>query len=326
VRALYVLIWVVFLSTYCAGAQTLRDFLATNNIPSASFGDVELATPMQGISKSDKDRTVIAFRNAAVEQKGSHLVGPVQVMQYDRVNDAALRSQLPLKDGDECDGTIEDVYFVTGFMMVGMTTSPSAGCLFVLGTDLQLTQTLHGFAPVEVMPDLVVVTESMRHFAPVHPGRLQLADLSKRTVSEIYPAKGDALRARLAQENEKHMPAKEVCMRTNDPCEAGTFDEDIHAAATDRKGHFAFIVDQAALHATQEGRPPNTVAAQKVFYLYARTGDSWVYCQDDLKGVDVEALDDGMQANFLRALDRCTPALPVVPDMSTAEYNPFLTR
>ena len=301
------LVSLMFLFAGCAGAQTLRDLLATSNVPSAAFGDVELATPVLGISKSDRDRTVVAFRNGASGAAG--LVGPVQVMQYDRVGDAAVRSQLQMKEGDGCGGAVEDIYFVTGFTIVGTTTSPTAGCLFVLGPDLQLTQTLKGLSPVEVATGFVVVAESVGAAVPVQP-RLQLADLQKRTVSELYPPKGDSLRVKMAHENEKHMAAKEKCAEAGDGCAADKFDEDVHSVATDGKGHFAFIVDQAARNAQ------STVAAQKVFYLYTLGQGSLLYCEEELKNVDVDALDDGMQTNFLRALDRCTPVLPVAAEMA----------
>jgi hypothetical protein len=297
VRVRDALVSLMFLFAGCAGAQTLRDLLATSNVPSAAFGDVELATPVVGISKSVRDRTVIAFRNGA--SGGAGLVGPVQVMEYDRVGDAAVRSQLQMKESDGCGGGVEDIYFVTGFTIVGTTTSPTAGCLFVLGPDLQLTQMLKALSPVEVATGFVVVAESLGAAAAVQSPRLQMADLQKRTVSELYPPKGDSLRVKMAQENEKNVAAKA----------AENFDEDVHSVATDGKGHFAFIVDQAARNAQ------STVAAQKVFYLYTLGQGSLLYCEEELKNVDVDALDDGMQTNFLRALDRCTPALPVAAGM-----------
>ena len=308
------LVWLTFLFAGCAGAQTLRDLLATSNVPSAAFGDVELATPVMGISKSDRDRTVIAFRNGA--SGGAGLVGPVQVMQYDRVGDAAVRSQLQMKEGDGCGGGVEDIYFVTGFTIVGTTTSPTAGCLFVLGPDMQLTQTLKGLSPVEVATGFVVVAENVGAAGAAQSPRLQMADLQKRTVSELYPPKGDSLRVKMAHENEKHIAAKEKCADAGDGCAADNFDEDVHSVATDGKGHFAFIVDQAARNAQ------STVAEQKVFYLYTLGQGSLLYCEEELKNIDVDALDDGMQTNFLRALDRCTPALPVAAETAGGGAGP----
>lgn len=300
-KALVSLVFLLLAGGASCCAQTFRDLLATNNVPSASFGDVELATSVQGISKSSKDRTVIAFRKVASEQGGgSAFVGPLQVVQYDRVGDAVLRSQMKM-DEAACAGAMEDIYFFTHFTLAGTTVPPAAGCLFVLGEDLQLTQTLYGLSPVEVAPDFAVMTESLTHSAPGQPQRLQMTDLRKRTVSDLYPPKVDALRAKLAREHDE-------------------FDEDIHSVATDGKGHFAFIVDQEAKRAEK------TVAAQKVFYFYARSNDSWLYCEEELKNVDVDALDDGMQVNFLRAAARCAPDLMVAPEMPGGDSSSSVKR
>jgi hypothetical protein len=48
-------------------------------------------------------------------------------------------------------------------------------------------------------------------------GRGAGGELCQRESDELYPSKGDAMRARLASENATHMPTRAICMKMNDP-------------------------------------------------------------------------------------------------------------
>ena len=296
-------------------AETLRELLLASHIPVTSFSDSELTGNVNGTTSSRAQITLVVYRALS----GEMLSGPVQLVRYDKSSGHVYRRKLQESQEDVCAGSVGDPNFIGEFTLLSTSISPSAECLLVLGKRLELVRTLYGFSPVEVAPETVVLTENMIHFAPVHPERLQIADLRHGTTQELYPPKADALRAQLAREHAKHMPADETCMRMNDPCDPEMFDEDISALQTDGKGRFSFIANQSASHSTEEGKSPDIVASQVVLYVYARSEKGWLYCEQRLPGSDEQP-----NVSFDDAVTRCTPGLPVVPDGSTAVYNPFL--
>ena len=186
--------------------------------------------------------------------------------------------------------------------------------------------TLYGFSPKLVAPNQVVLIEDMIHFSPVHPERLQLADLKQGTTTELYPPQQDVMRAKLARENAAHMPTRDVCMKMNDPCDLHLFDEEILGIATGDGGHFALIVNQSASHAILRGEPPVTVASQSALYIYAPSDHGWAYCETEMSNEEATMRTQASMTRswqFNDTAERCTPSLPVLPDMSTSVMNPF---
>jgi hypothetical protein len=223
-----------------------------------------------------------------------------------------LRSTLPTSPDDMCGGSVLGFDFFGVYTLVSTHINPSAGCLLILDTDLKLVHTLYGFDPVEVAPEGIVIIENMIHFAPVHPERLQFADLATGKMQELYPPKGDVLRAKLARENKREMPSHDTCARMDDPCNPQLFDEDILSLTSDGKGQFAFIATQFANHATQADTPPETVTSQAVFYLYKLVQGSWRYCERE---ADASEASSGSHLDLKAAVGRCRPSMAVVADL-----------
>lgn len=300
--------------------QTLREFLTQYEIPTSSLPAVALSQKVVpgGIARSNR------YIFASWALSGAALrTWPLHVIRVNRQTRATKTGELRLRTGDVCAGSLVDVTLVDDFVLVATDINPSAQCLLVLDSSLQVRQTLYGFEPQEVEPGHIVMIESMIHFAPVHPERLQLVDLTNGKTSELYPPKDDALRAQLAARNEARMPAHEVCAQNNDPCDPKLFDETLGPFAADGRGRFAMLVDHEADHVTTSGED-QTIAKQSVLYLYQHTGAGWQWCESPV----TEAEADQFKAPGSRfALDdmagRCQPTQPVVPDMTGAEMNPF---
>jgi len=68
------------------------------------------------------------------------------------------------------------------------------------------------------------------------------------------------------------------------------------------------------------------MASQTALYLYQYVSSGWQYCEEEIDDSEIERLDQELKANFEKVATRCTPHLRVIPDMTTAHYNPFLTR
>ena len=312
----------MLLISCAAPAETLKQLLLSDAVPSKAFQEAELQQEIQAISAKHENIVFIAYRQANKEV----LSDPIRMVSYDRASGVFIRRGLELDPTDVCSGSLWSISLIEDFALISTSISPSAICTHVVDTGLNLRRTLFGFSPELVAPRQVVIIENMIHFAPVHPERLQLNDLRSGTTVELYPPKDDALRAQLAAENAKHMPSKQTCARMDDPCDPAIFDEDISAFGTDGRGRFAFIAMQSASHATRKEEPPATVASQSVLYVYIRDGNEWLYCQQKLKESEVERLSSAQKLHFGDAVSRCTPNLSVVPDMSTAAYNPFLKK
>jgi hypothetical protein len=112
------------------------------------------------------------------------------------------------------------------------------------------------------------------------------------------------------------MPAKDVCDKLNDPCQADLYDESIEFVDQDGRGNFSFSVHRDAAHAMKENEPPDTVASDAALYRYAWNGSRWLYSEEKLADQDGQGLAASPRQG-------CTPNLPVTADMANADYSPF---
>lgn len=300
-------------------AETLREVFKSNGIPEVSFSKVELDENVNGAAANNEAYVLVVY----VRVNGNLLSGYPQLVRYDRHSGAIRRLEIKPEDEDECCGAPGDVEFIGDFAILSFHINPSAAAMLVLGRELNLVTTLYGFGVHEVAPDQVVFIENMIHFASAHPERLQFADLRSGKKTELYPPKGDVLRAEFAREHAKYMPPQATCEKFNDPCEPELYDEDIDFVGVDGQVTFAFAVHRDASHATEEGQPPDSVGSEVALYRYTRSSNGWLYCEEKLSEDEARALGGPPPHNNFTAKERCTPALPVVPDMSNSDYSPF---
>ncbi|MGC2635845.1 MAG: hypothetical protein WA294_01615 [Acidobacteriaceae bacterium] len=306
-------------------AENLGQFLAAQGIPTTSLPASALTQAVVPGSVAKSDRWVVA--TWLIPLSGGGEVWPIHLIRMDRQSGATTAVELQLPPGDVCAGAPWGIDLISGFVLLETDISPSAACLLVLDPSLSLRHTLYGFEPHEVEPGRIVLTEDMIHFAAVQPERLQFADLASRQTQELYPSRNDPLRAQVARRNAAGMPAPDVCARMDDPCKADLFNETIAALATDHHGRFAMVVNQDASHALAEGQAPLTVANQSVLYLYQYDTAGWAWCESLLTPEDGAGLLSSPRSPSLEeAWGRCRPARPVIPDITTAHINPFLSR
>lgn len=307
------------LITLSCRAETLREFLKTSGIPDNNFSKAELDKEVNGAVGNNQQIVLAAY----VRVEGDQLTGNPRLVRYDRDSGAILRSEVKPEDEDMCCGSPEDINLIGDFAILSFHSNPSAETMLVLGKDLKLVTTLYGFNVREVAPGQVVFIENMVHFAPVHPERVQFADLRTAKTKELYPPQGDALRAAFAREHARHMPPHATCEKSDDPCRPDLYDEDIDFVDTDGHGAFSFTVHRDALHATAEGQPPDAVASEAALYRYAANGNAWLYCEEKLSDTEAKSLAPSGHSGDAATKARCTPTLPVTPDMSTANFSPF---
>ena len=303
-----------------AQTQTLGQLLEQHRVPAASFPADELSTPVSGVSQEDPARLVIAYTRMHPDRSP---FGRPYALRFEKSTGAVEHRELQMSEDDVCNSALEDLAFVDSFSIVSVHVSPDAGCLLVVDSKLLLRTILYGFDATRIAPNQIVLIESMIHFSAAHPERLQFADLTTGKTEELYPAKGDALRDKLITLHEQRLPSQSTCAVFNDPCEPEVFDEDIGSVGTNGKGKLAFVATQEPAHRLKEGEPAVTVASQTVLYVYEKRSDGWFYCERELDKAAAEELDKKLSSAFNDVASRCSPDLAVVPDMSTAQFNPF---
>jgi hypothetical protein len=303
----------------CRSQTALREQLKTGGIPSSSFTDVELNEVVDGASAAGPLYVYFVY----VRVKGEALIGNPHLVRYDRSAGTTLRSDLQWDEKDGCCGSPDGIEFVDEYLLISFHDTPSASSVLILDQKLTLVEILYGFGIVRVAPDQIVLTENMRHFAPVHPERLEFVDLDTGAAKELYPPKGDALRKNFAREHRAHIPTEEICKQLeDDPCDPEQYDEDITILGSDGKGRFALAVNRDAFHATQKDEAPVDVASQSALYLYERGKGGWQYCENKISREESKVMvseHDG----YDKVKTACVPDLPVVVDMSTSDSSPY---
>ena len=307
-----------------ASGETLREFLKANAIPANSFSKSELDEEINGAAGGHGPLTIAVY----VRIQGDVVAGDPRLVRFDKASGAVERAEVKPEDEDLCCGSPDDIAWIGDYAVLSFHINPDAEAVLVVGKDLKLVTTLYGFDVREVAPGQVVFIENMVHFAPVHPERLAFADLASGKTIELYPPKGDALRSAFAREHAKHMPPKAACEKMNDPCTPEAYDENIDFVDADGHGSFAFVVHRDALHATADEQPPDSVASEAALYQYAGNGKGWLYCEEKLSDDEAKELValPAQKAGGPASKGRCTPSLPVAPDMSNADYSPFEGR
>ena len=303
--------------------ESLRELLAKNGIPATKFLQQELDQRVQGTSDVAAGRTLLAYQALS----GELIVPPLHLVTYESRNGSVVRADLPMTDDDLCNGSFEVFKRLTHFTVLFMHINPSAGCMLILDSKLELKKTVYGFDVYEVAPDQILVFEDMMHFAPVHPQRLEVVNLANRTATEIYPLKGDVWRARLIAEHAKKMPSPKICEESNDPCVPEYFDEDIRSVRTDGQGRFTFEANQSADHAPGKEQTPVTVVEQTVLYAYewvpGASGEAggWRFCAE--KPADSAAAPQPRSLDQGQIGTHCQPSITVKADQASADFNPF---
>jgi hypothetical protein len=282
--------------TFPCHAQTLRETLQRFHIPSTSFSGDELS---QTIDAADASRNGFTYLACILLERNGLLSGFPRIVRYDSRNRQVIRSELHANEEDNCCGSPLGIDFTQDYLLISFHDNPSASTVLVTDSRLRLIGVLYGFDFHEVAPNQVVFIENMVHFAAQHPERLRLLDLRGGYTQELYPLKGDSLRAAFARTNQHHLPTQAACRQANDPCDPDTFDETIQFVSSSGDGSFQIQVVRDALHPwVSNWRKENHLTASAI-YIYRRTDGGWLYCETQPeKG------------------ETCTPNLPAVADPS----------
>lgn len=299
----------LFVPPACYSQYSLRKELTQAGIPLTSFSNAELDEAVDGTGASKQPYVFFVY----VRRDGDSLTGLPHLVRYDQNTEAILRLDLQLKKQDPyCCGSPEGIKFLDDYLLLYFHYNPSASSVLVLDKNLKLLQSLDGFSLQKVALNQIVMVENMVHFAPVHPERLQWADLSENFTQEIYPLKNDPVRNRFKLEYVKRMPA--MCKLSNELCDYGLFEEGCVYLGGDGQTQIAFECGRSANYQAKQGKESVPYFTDSAIYLYAHNSKGWAYCAQAISEDEATALDKEETKGYDKIKSRCTPNLPVVPD------------
>jgi hypothetical protein len=209
------------------------------------------------------------------------------------------------------------------YIVLDFHFNPSAGCIIIVDKNFNIIRKINGFDWFEIIPNQLILVENMVHFAPIHAERLRVLDILSPGSQEIYPIKGDVLRAHFVHEHKKLMPLAKTCKLFNDPCNPELFYEEVGSFASDGHGKVALLASLDASHATEKKKPPFTVLSQSILYIYQRDKNGWIYCEQPVDKSEANTLGKEMSGHFEKVVGHCVPNSLVVPDMTTSQFSPF---
>ncbi|QEE28537.1 hypothetical protein FTW19_11340 [Terriglobus albidus] len=234
--------------------ETVGDALAANGVPMGLITPAEQTAGMRNGHVISNDHEVVV---AWYAEDGEFLKPPLFLTRYDRhtrqmeraelTGSSALgakgfREPIALKElPDLCLGSLNSIERVGSVLLIGTHINPSAACTIVLGPRLNLRHSIYGWVLGRDEDDLIL-EESMRHFAPIHPGTLDVFHISTGAMQRIYPRKVDAARKTYQEALRKVMPPEAGCGEDNQICSVDELDSDISAVKVLGRNRFRFSV------------------------------------------------------------------------------------
>jgi len=260
------------------GADTLQDALRAASMPTQSFPAAELAGKITSYAVSNGDPFLLAY----YDDDGSvRIQPPLHVVRYDRaageVRRADFRNVLALFQGEtpmDCLGSALTISQYRGFLYIDTHGGPSAGCVLIFSTGLELKASLSGWLLGRLGADYAIVRGSEVHFMSVHPTHIVVFDLKQNRSVTVYPYANDPERQRFSRLIEPWI-SESWCRENNAACDPENFDADLtgSVAVNESARVFGF---EARFDAGGFGEAAEkTVAPRTVTYFYRERGGAW---------------------------------------------------
>jgi hypothetical protein len=314
-----------FTAAFRGDAQTLAKLLQSAGIPIESFSLVELGSTVNGSVTAGETYAYAIYRFV----EGDRLIGNPYLVRYQKTDRELKRVELNPQgdDKERCCGAPNSVDVVDDYVALSFHMNPSANAVLVVDDKLKFVRSIYGFGLWEVAHDQIVYIEDMIHFAPVHPERLRFLDLRSGAARELYPPKGDWIRAAFTAKNRTLMAADKNCQRENSVCDPEAFDEDIRVIRGDATGEFALITALSALNAPPVGQEPDSLNTDFALYFYRQVAHGWLYCENEIPEEEATRLLQTREPKYTDLPSKCSPNLKVEEDASHNQYSaPFLRQ
>lgn len=260
-------------------AETLGDTLRAANVPTRQFAASELGVKITSYAISKDDPFLLAYY---IDDGSGYLRDPLHVIRYGRstgdLRRADVRDIKALFQGEipmDCLGSALRIHENHDTIYIETHGGPSAGCIIVLSSGLSFQTALSGWLLGFLGADYAILRGSEIHFMSVHPLHVEVFDLKRKHLVEVYPFENDTERRRFSRLIEPHISEK-WCVENNAQCDPENFDTDPKGELLVNEGAKVFgfeaTFDVAGFGdaALQKQVPSRTVA-----YIFRERGGIW---------------------------------------------------
>jgi hypothetical protein len=271
---------ILFFGTERASSETLRQVLASKNLPITGAKLENLDKDItSGAELDDESQFLIAYY---IDDGTSALNPPLYLERFDRrqgswksitLGKAGVRAQdmeVP------CLGSVMSVTAIGSRYFFDTHLTPSAGCTLILSRDLKLEASLYGWLVGRLGTETVIYHRSQIHFAPVHPAEIALYDHRTKRDVTLFPPKPESpiRQARTQQLQDFYKGNEEWCNKNNDPCDPAYFDSALEGevATNEKEQALAFVISYEQIQLVQ-GEVQKPSGPKDVLYVYRGVGD-----------------------------------------------------
>lgn len=262
-------------------AEVLSDALRAANVPTLRFSPSELGRRITSYAVSEGAPFLLAY----FSDDGSGWLPPVlHVIRYDRatvdLRRADLRNIKAVFRGDisfNCLGSALAIREYRGTIYIDTHYNPSAGCVVLLDLRLSFRAAISGWLIGVMGDEYAILRASEVHFLSVHPLHIEVFDLKKSHLAEVYPYEHDALRREFSGLIKPNILMR-WCAKNNAQCDAENFDTDLvddkgRVAVNEQERVFGFEARFDANgfgEAAEKHAPPRNIA-----YFFRERGGTW---------------------------------------------------
>jgi hypothetical protein len=199
----------------------------------------------------------------------------------------------------DCIGSVLSVERYQRRYYLNLHFNPSAGCLLILNSNLQVEKTLPGGTEAFIGGGMLWYM-NMVHFADVHPEELWMYNPKNQKSQRVYPQAHDPFRKDFSERLAKVIDRKK-CMANNWACDAQRFSCELGKIAVDNDTRsFAFQMSFSAEGFESMKDAENSV--EDYVYVYRLDPFSWrEFSTDDLSSnFGTDSLQDLLNPEMLR--------------------------
>jgi hypothetical protein len=253
------------------GAETLEDALRAAGVPTGRFAALELSQKIASYAISKDEPFLLAYYT---DNGSGRLKLPLHVIRYSRATGDLRQADLQNVGGMDWPGDALRIREHSDAIYIETHLTPSAGLVIVLSSDLSFEAALSGWVVGLLGADYAIVQRSETHFASVHPLHIDVFDLKRNRLTQVYPFADDPVRRQFARLLRPHI-VTQWCMTHNAQCDPRNFDAglDGQAAVDEKSVVFGFA---ASFDAEGFGEAAqNQVGPQSAVYIFRLRGGTW---------------------------------------------------
>jgi hypothetical protein len=259
-------------------AETLGDALRAANVPTQQFTASESAGKITSYAISKDDPFLIAYY---IDDGSGPLQAELHVIRYDRATGDLRRGDVRASDAlphgeipSGCFGSVLRIREYLDTIYVETHVGPSAACAIVLSSGLSFQTVLPGLLEGFLGADYGILGRSEIHFMSVEPLHIEVFDLKRKHLLQVYPYKDDTQRRQFSDLIEPYI-VPDWCRDHNAACDPENFDTSLagEIVLNEAAKVFGFEAEFDAAgfgDAAEKQVPTRTVA-----YVFRERGGIW---------------------------------------------------